>query len=146
MESIKLTARQRKFIDFYDGNGTEAARLAGYKGSDDVLGKTAFDLLRNPKIKAAIEARTTAESAPLIASREKRQQFWTKVMEDIGSEMRDRLRASELLGKSQADFVERHELSGPDGKAIPVSSMTTEELQAEFAAILAKAKPDAGPQ
>ena len=30
-------------------------------------------------------------------------------MEDPGMEMKDRLKASELLGKSQADFIDRYD-------------------------------------
>lgn len=108
----QFTERQRRFIEAFEGNGTEAARLAGYTGSDNVLGKTAYDLLRNPKIAQAVKERQDKRVKSLIASREQRQGFWTKVMNDAGAEMRDRLRASELLGKSEADFTEKVEHSG----------------------------------
>lgn len=53
----KLTLRQRKFIKNYmeTGNGTESARLAGYKGKDNVLGAIATRLLKNVKISAVLE-------------------------------------------------------------------------------------------
>ena len=110
-----LTPRQAKFALIYDGNGTDAARKAGYRGSEDVLGKTAHDLLRNPKVKKAIESRQTKETAPLIASREERQKFWTTTMNSKKTSMKDRLKASELLGRSEADFVEKHAHFGADG-------------------------------
>lgn len=96
----------------YAGNGTEAARLAGYKGSDNVLAQTARDLLRNPQISEAIRAREKEEVRPLIATRQERQAFWTAVMNDTDEEMPARLKASELLGKSEGDFIDKVDLGG----------------------------------
>jgi phage terminase small subunit len=101
-----LNARQRKFAEIYDGNGIQSARAAGYTGNDNVLGVTAHDLLRNPRIMAIVKARQEKEKNPLIASRQQRQEFWTKVMNMASVDMNDRLKASELLGKSEADFTE----------------------------------------
>lgn len=107
-----FTPKQQKFIELFNGNATEAARLAGYTGSDSVLGKTGFDLLRNPKIHEAIEKRSIRSMKHHIATREERQAFWTQVMLDAAEEMPMRLKASELLGKSFADFTEKIEHSG----------------------------------
>lgn len=54
-----LTTKQRLFIDHYLVclNATEAARLAGYEGSDNVLAGAGFDNLRKPKIRVEIERR-----------------------------------------------------------------------------------------
>ena len=44
----------------------------------------------------------------------RRQEFWTKVMNDPDEDMKNRLRAAELLGKSEADFLDRiKDESGP---------------------------------
>lgn len=45
-------------------------------------------------------------------------------MKDEDAGMYDRLRASELLGKSDADFVDRHELTGKDGGDLVVRVIT----------------------
>ncbi len=108
----KFTTRQQKFIELYSGNGTEAARLAGYSGDDKTLANVALKLLRKAEIKSAIEKRQTKSITKHIASREERQAFWTKVMEDSIEDMKNRLKASELLGKSNADFTEKIEHSG----------------------------------
>ncbi|MCD6150032.1 terminase small subunit [bacterium] len=42
-----------------------------------------------------------------VATRRERQVFWTKTMMDKEEKMSDRLRASELLGKSELDFGEQ---------------------------------------
>lgn len=46
-------------MEFYlqEWNGTKAARLAGYKGNDNVLAVTAHRLLRKPNVREAIEER-----------------------------------------------------------------------------------------
>lgn len=67
-EEVKLTGKQRLFIAAYLGdahfNATEAARIAGYKGNGNTLGVTAYDLLRNPKIKEQIDGSLAALTMP----------------------------------------------------------------------------------
>ena len=109
----KLTTKQRRFVDAYDGNATQAAIAAGY--SEKTAPFIGAENLKKPKILAEIKARDTIRSTPLIASRAERQQFWSSVMRDKDQQMRDRLKAAELLGKSEADFVERQEITGRDG-------------------------------
>jgi phage terminase small subunit len=125
-----LTEKQRRFVEAYDGNATEAARLAGYEGDDATLAQVGYENLRKPEIVQAIRAYGDAEREARIATKIQRQKFWTEMMADKRMDPSARLRASELLGKSERDFVERVEHSGPDGKAIPlnVSQLTDEEL------------------
>ena len=101
-----LTVKQKRFIDFYDGNGLEAARKAGYKGSYSALGAIASENLRKPYIAEAIAAREKDRKSEYIADREERQRFWTAGMRGQ-IEGVDPVRCSELLGKSEADFIER---------------------------------------
>lgn len=133
---MSLNPRQQAFVDAYTGNGTAAARAAGYEGDDATLAVTANRLLKNAKVKEALDARRrTAEAtaasvtatAGRIATRLERQSFWTEVMLGVGAgmgaEMKDRLKAAELLGKSEGDFIERHQ----------------HEVTDSFAALLAEA-------
>ena len=103
----KLTVKQLRFVESYDGNATAAAIAAGYSA------KTACFIgnenLRKPNIIKAIKAREAKKVKPHIASREDRQKFWTETMRDMTADLKNRLRASELLGKSEADFIERIE-------------------------------------
>jgi hypothetical protein len=121
--STKLTEKERRFCEAFmgaaAGNATKAARLAGYSSrSSDSLRRTASDLLTKPHIRAAIDDRIASD--PAVAERTRLQRLWTAVaMGDrefesraLGRfEMRDRLRASELLAKSQGLFVDRHEVA-----------------------------------
>lgn len=105
-----LTLMQRLFVEAYSGNGTAAAIAAGY--SQKSAEKIARDLLRNPTVAAAIRGREKEEIKQLVASRVQRQEFWTNIMRDTDEDTRDRLKASELLGKSEGDFLDRVEHSG----------------------------------
>jgi phage terminase small subunit len=112
---VALTPKQQAFVDAYSGNGTAAARAAGYKGSDATLAQVASENLRRPEILSAIQARNQVPSqvraavaqAGIIATRAERQAFWTATMLDVTEELSARLKASELLGKSEADFMDR---------------------------------------
>ena len=101
-----LTTKQKAFVAAYRGNAAEAARIAGYapKWAD----RQAHTLMeKNGEIAAAIKEREQERVDAMIATREERQSFWTSVMRDEKTELKDRLRASELLAKSEADFMER---------------------------------------
>ena len=125
----KLTAKQQRFVDAYDGNATKAAIAAGYSE------KTAYSagqrLLKNVEILTAIQERENRRIQPLIMTREERQTMWSEIARDKGERTQDRLKASELLGKSEADFVERQEISGPDQGPVLImdAEMTTNLLQ-----------------
>ncbi|MCC8999865.1 MAG: terminase small subunit [Candidatus Contendobacter sp.] len=136
--SEKLTSRQQAFVEHYAacGNATEAARLAGYKKPHP---QGAENLLK-PTIQAALSAFTSKVASARIATAQERQEFWTGVMRGVDVykphiktvaeptdqapnqpppepepeiEMKDRLKASELLGKAQRDFVVQ--IDTPDG-------------------------------
>jgi phage terminase small subunit len=133
---VKLTTKQRKFVRLYCGNATEAARLAGYYGDDNALAQIGHENLRKPYIAEAIQKRETEEMTPLIASRQDRQEFWTEVADNPILEMSERLRASELLAKSEGDFLTRVEHSGNIG----VESWTDDQLEARLKELREKAK------
>lgn len=127
----KLTSRQQAFVEHYAacGNATEAARRAGYKRPNP----QGAENLAKPGIKAALSAITSKVASARIATAQERQEFWTGVMRGVdvcksnaaptdqapnqspepGIEMKDRLKASELLGKAQRDFVVQ--IDTPDG-------------------------------
>ena len=112
-----LTEKQRRFCEAYSGNagnGTDAATSAGYKRPDVEASK----LLRIAKVISALEALRTETTNNAIATREERQAFWTSVLRSDAEQMKDRLKASELLGKCQADFIDRKELTGANGEPL----------------------------
>lgn len=113
---MALNARQRAFVEAYCGNATEAALQAGYSP------KTAYSigerLLKKVEIQEALKEREKERLSSLIATREERQRFWTSMMRDEDRKEVDRLKASELLAKSEGDFLERREVTGPNGSPL----------------------------
>ena len=113
---MALNARQRAFVEAYCGNATEAALEAGYsKRTARSIGQA---LLTKIDIQDALKEREDKRLASLIATREERQRFWTTLMRDEDRKEVDRLKASELLAKSEGDFLERRELTGPNGSPL----------------------------
>lgn len=105
---MKLTERQKKFIDYYiqTGNATESCRLAGYKGNN--LDRLGYENLR--KLEVFIKPRINELDLKRTASLEDIFKFWTKTMNDNDTKTNDRLKASELLAKSQGAFIEKVEV------------------------------------
>jgi phage terminase small subunit len=110
----RLPRRYRLFIDYFDGaNDAEAVLAAGYKAKDDYAARAmARKLLNNPDVAFIMKNRHFIESNYLIANRKRRQQFWSEIMLDDGRPIGARLKASEYLAKSEADFVERKRHEG----------------------------------
>jgi len=78
--SRKLTVKQQKFVQYYlanGGNGTEAARKAGYKGSEKTLSQVAIENLGKPGISKliGIEQEKLKESTGATA-KAKRELLW----------------------------------------------------------------------
>ena len=124
----KLTEKERRFVEAFmgeaAGNATLAHKLAGYNGTDGTHRAEASKLLAKPNIAAAVLERQQGD--PLIATREERQRFWTAIlrgdMAEDGFDTKDRLKASELLGKASGDYLER--LANPDGSALQMPALT----------------------
>ncbi|MBF0620047.1 MAG: terminase small subunit [Candidatus Omnitrophica bacterium] len=106
----QLSVKQQRFVQYYNGNATMAAIEAGY--SRKTARSQGQRLLTNVDILMAVKEREKGMVMAKIATRQERQEFWTRIMQDGGIFMRERLKASELLGKSEADFTEKVALSG----------------------------------
>lgn len=119
-----LSPKQQKFVEYYAacGNATAAAREAGYK-QPHVLGTKT---LENIRVQAALAELTAKVASQRIADVIERQEYWTALMRNQikgDPEMiKIGLKASELLGKAQSDFIAKveHSLSpmAPDWSAL----------------------------
>lgn len=118
MKARKLTPKQERFVHAYakSGNATKAAREAGY--SELYADRQAAQLLGKSWVKKALAELTAKLARPTIATITDRQEWWTEVIRDGKAKLADRLRASELLGKSQGDFIENHRHGGPNGEPL----------------------------
>jgi phage terminase small subunit len=107
---MSLTPRQRKFVAAYTGNASEAARAAGY--SEHTAAEQGYRLLRNVQVRRALLAREQGQVEKLMLTRRERQELWSEIAVDTSQPIMARLRALELLGRSEGDFTDRVELSG----------------------------------
>lgn len=111
---MPLNAKRAAFVREYllNSNATQAAIRAGYspKTSYSIGGR----LLKDVEVAAAIRRGQEHREGKGIATRAERQAFWSRVMSgaEVDARWADRLKASELLGKSEADFTEKLEHSG----------------------------------
>lgn len=127
-----LNERRRRFVAAYArlANATKAAIEAGY--SQKTAKQIGERLLSFVDVKNAIAELTKEHQSKTIASAIERQQFWTSIMraegEFSGSELKDRIKAAELLGKTQGDFIERVEQVNFNFDDL--QNMTDEELEA----------------
>ena len=144
-----LTDKQKKFIEEYliDMNGTRAYRAAyPTVKNDETAGAAACRLLKNVKIKQAIEPILENMSSDRMATATEVMEYLTSVMrgdssaeivvvEGLGdgvSEARrfkkapdekERLRAAELLGKRYGLFKDKVEVSGLESEKSKLDSL-----------------------
>jgi len=137
----ELTRMERAFVRLFEGDGKAAVKGAGYKTSHPsakalaLLSKprvqraiaeklarveSEFDKVRKEHVARVKEIEQLKdEIAEMdeevlmghIATRRERQVFWTQLMMDDLEKATDRLKASELLGRSETDFVERKDVN-----------------------------------
>lgn len=128
----KLTEKQKRFCDYYieTGNATEAYKKAGYKNYSS-SGVEANKTLNNPKIRAYIDSILKEKDKDRIASQDEVLEFLTAVArgqiteemvcpdgaggvfrENKNPNVKDRIKAAELLGKRYRLFVDKIEHEG----------------------------------
>ncbi|MBO0959554.1 terminase small subunit [Neobacillus sp. MM2021_6] len=135
---MKLTEKQQRFVDYYlsSGNAEDAAKKAGYNARGNTT-----KLLQNTTIQNAIAERNKQIESDRIADMEEVKRFWTNTMRDDEVELKDRLKASEYIAKTNAAFIEKQQISGETTHNIKtdadLSKLSVEELK-ELEAILSK--------
>jgi phage terminase small subunit len=109
-KSVRLTSRQKRFCEIYasNGNASESARLAGY--SIKASQQAGSEVLSNPVVVEYLATLTATISNEQIACSIARQKWWTSIMYDETQKMADRIKASEILGRAQGDFIQNIEV------------------------------------
>ena len=136
-----MNSKQLRFVSEYlvDSNATQAAIRAGYSA------RTAYSqgcrLLKNVEVSASIQQAMNERQSELIATREQRLSFWTETMRDADTDMRHRLKASELLGRACGDFTIHADVDvKPDTPCTYDLSLLSETELLTLRALLGKAK------
>jgi phage terminase small subunit len=118
----ELTTKQQLFCEFYigaaNGNATEAARLAGYKGNDVTLTSVGAENLRKPHISALCKKRVqeAAMSADAVLK------HISAIALATNEATRDRLTALQLLGKFHKLFTDNLDLKS-NGKGLTFAAI-----------------------
>lgn len=110
----ELNIKQKKFADYFvqTGNATESYHRAGYKAEGNSAEVNASRLLRNAKVIDFIEERNKELDTKFIADIEETKRFWTEILRDPEIDIKDRLKASEYIVKTNGAFLDKKELSG----------------------------------
>lgn len=111
-----LSIKQEKFCLEYvkDGNASRSYRdvyNTSRMKSESVTEKACI-MIKKGNIKARIDELRQEVTNEAIMSIEEIKKWYTKILIDEEQDMKDRLKASELLGKSVAMFTDKHEHSG----------------------------------
>lgn len=112
-----MTEKQKAWVDYFKQGhtATEAARLAGYKAkSGNSFQSIGAENLR--KLAGFVKDRDAVLESPRIAGMQEINAFWTETMRDEKSEMKDRLKASELRARSAGGFIDRQEVHMVDSE------------------------------
>lgn len=112
MEDMNI--KQRRFADYYieSGNAKESYLRAGYQAEGNSAEVNASRLLRNAKVMEYLEERNGQLNAEFIAGIEETKRFWTGIMRDNAADIRDRLKASEYIAKTNGAFIDKKEIQG----------------------------------
>lgn len=133
-----LTDRQRLFCEEYlkDFNGTQAVVRAGF--TTKYPNRVSFQLLENPAIRVAIDALRAERSKNSDVTKDFVLAKIVKTIEaaEAANNHNAVLRGAELLAKHLGMFIDRTEISGPDGEAIQMEQKVNERA-ADFTRKLA---------
>jgi phage terminase small subunit len=134
-----LSGKQVAFCEEYlkDLNATQAVLRAGY--NTRFPNRIAFQLMENPAIRIAIDALRAERNKNSDVTKDfvlRGIQKAIRLAEESGN-LNALLRGHELLARHLGMFVERTEISGPDGEAIKMEQKVKEDV-ADFTSRLSR--------
>ena len=108
----ELNAKQKIFCEEYSkhGNGTLAYKTAYPTTKKDETAKTAASrLLTNVNVKNYIQSLSKEIKNSRIMTITELREFWSEIAINSDNRLQERLKSSELLGKSMGAFLDRVE-------------------------------------
>jgi phage terminase small subunit len=134
-----LSEQQKRFCEEFlvDLNATQAVVRAGYQTK--YPNRVAYQLMENPAIRIAIDGLRAERSKGTDVTKDfvlRGIQKAIKLAEE-NNNLNALLRGYELLAKHLGMFIERTEISGPDGDAIRMEQKVKEDV-ADFTSAIAR--------
>lgn len=122
-----LNERQRRFADEYIicGVAETAALRAGY--SEKYARAQSHKLLANVGISGYLEERNKVLESDKIATMIEVKEFWTNTMRDSESDLKDKLKASEYIAKTNGAFIDKQDTTVNGGVSIKVEWLDDNE-------------------
>lgn len=119
-EEYKLTPKQKAFADEYiiSGNAYQSAIKAGY--SHNYAKGNVVKLLENVRVQKYLDERNEAIESEKIADMKEIKEFWTSLLRDDETDVKDRLKASEYMAKTRGAFIDKQETTLNGGLGIKV--------------------------
>ena len=114
---MSLTRRQRDFAKLVGAgmDKTKAMDQVGYARQH--IPATLYKHSQNEALQALIKLyEDDAIESDAVSTKIDRQMFWTSTMNDPGFSIGMRLKASEMLGRSECDFVDRKQIETTEKK------------------------------
>jgi len=111
-EKYGLNYQQARFCHVYQGNGTLAARNAGYKGNDKTLAVQASRLLKDERVKAALASRATTTDPGKPLTPDQILSTWTTMAQDSTVPASIRIKALENCARSLGMFIDKVAIKG----------------------------------
>lgn len=129
---MKLTPKQQAFADYYiqTGNATESYKRA-YPSckKDDTARANASRLLTNANVVGYVAEKQKELESNRMADMEEVREFWTEAMRNSENNMKDRLKASELIARTSGAFLEKIDVNANVTNFNPYQSLSEEELK-----------------
>lgn len=109
----EITQKQKLFADEYvlTGNASQSYQKV-YKCTLAVADTNGSRLLRNARVKEYIESTNKEIRNDKIADMQEVKEFWAEMLRSTEVDVKDRLKASEYIAKTNAAFIEKREISG----------------------------------
>ena len=126
-----ITAKQVMFANEFikTGNAEASAKKAGYNARGNTT-----KLLHNTTIATYIKDKNKKLEKSTIADMEEIKQFWSDMVRDKEIKPTDRLKASELIGKTNGAFIDKVESTTID----LTKTMTNEQRKTRLAELMNK--------
>jgi acyl-CoA reductase-like NAD-dependent aldehyde dehydrogenase len=110
---------------------TEAARRAGYTGTDESLGNTASRLMKNDEVRQWLDAAREKASTARIMTAQQRREHLTRIAQTEMSEHRDQISAIKVLNDMDGLTIKKIHHADKDGNSLgaDLAQIPTEVLR-----------------